>query len=564
MTNEMMLTLVHSQFQNDDELAHYGILGMHWGIRRYQPYGEGGYDPDHEGKNIGLAARLAGHTGSYSDAIKRGSSFGNRAKAAASSFGKKAGSAIGEAAQRFNYATDRTAEGILNAGKKAKSGLAKYAAGKYDSEGARIYENAGASALAKGVFSRFSFDAKTKVSDLKRTSFDDVKSALGSGASRFQEAMSRTAVKSKEFGRNAAMAASLLGGAFDPKSNASQTVQKNYEAASAPDRQSGWYEHQSRMNPGQRLTEIMNGGRSQGIHGDAMDLAGRLSSSKYGQLAKTGKSMFTNKSLTRGQINLEKDSPDRSNLGSGWLGSKRAADIRAAGKKLTPDDSAMPWERRAALTGGKISTLSPINQTSTAPRWKGNDPANLEARVRAASGSLSLLGSGRRGTDQQIRAPYKDYGDRRSDAYWKDKQERYTRFRTLADPSVYTLSKKVGNMTNDEFLKRLRGTGNKIAPINQVGERRKTRPLEYGRSGLTDKGSNSGVPREDVNLENVVDFRNRKMPQLVQTQNQLSRELKKRGVSFAMINQTPVPMIPKGQNTESVEALIKRLGIGTI
>lgn len=45
--------------------------------------------PDHEGKNIGLAARLAGHTGSYSDAIKRGSSFGNRAKAAAKSFGRR-------------------------------------------------------------------------------------------------------------------------------------------------------------------------------------------------------------------------------------------------------------------------------------------------------------------------------------------------------------------------------------------------------------------------------------------------------------------------------------------
>ena len=155
MSNEMTIALFHSEWgiQNDDYLQHYGILGMHWGIRRYQPYGEGGYDPDHEGKNIGLAARLAGHTGSYSDAIKRGSSLGNRAKAAASSFGKRAGRAVNEGLERLNYANDRMGESFKSAGQKAKSGLAKYAGGKYDSEAARIYENAGASALAKGVFS---------------------------------------------------------------------------------------------------------------------------------------------------------------------------------------------------------------------------------------------------------------------------------------------------------------------------------------------------------------------------------------------------------------------------
>ena len=35
------------------ELMHHGIQGMKWGVRRYQPYGQGGYDPDHKGKFIG-------------------------------------------------------------------------------------------------------------------------------------------------------------------------------------------------------------------------------------------------------------------------------------------------------------------------------------------------------------------------------------------------------------------------------------------------------------------------------------------------------------------------------
>lgn len=236
--NEYCINALYSGFQGDT-LSHHGILGMHWGIRRFQPYGQG-YDADHEGREVGLAARLGGSGGSFSSTYGRGRSKGSiveRAKSAASKFGKKAYDASQEAADRLNYGLDRAGkkarEAASRAASKARSGLAKYASDrKYgndtvsDEAARRIYESSGVGALAKGVFSRFGHDAKRKVSDIRSGGMDGVKSALGSGYSRLQDAMRSTATSSKEFSKNARATASLLAGAFDPRSNASQTVQR--------------------------------------------------------------------------------------------------------------------------------------------------------------------------------------------------------------------------------------------------------------------------------------------------------------------------------------------------
>lgn len=451
MLNSATVENFRSRFQNDDELMHFGIMGMHWGIRRFQPYGQG-YDAEHEGREVGLAARMGGGHGSFSSTYGRGAkkSLGDAVR----SLGKKAGRSVNEGLERLNYANDRLGEGLKNVGKKAKSGLAKYASTHMsdsgylypDRDAQRIYESAGLGALGKAVASRFAQNSKITAKSAyelggtirKGLKDPEIRSDVSDAVKHaFSDKVQSVKVNSKEFGRNAASAAALFGGSFQNRNSARQQITDQYGAGSQPKTAYG------RRND---YDEFAPGGKYHDIAVDTRDWNSRLSNT----------------------------------------GQSNASLIRSAGRSILP---------------GVSSTMrtAPINQTSTAPRWKGNDGMNTEARKRFATGELSELDSRSpvrlRGSTLTGLAtkPYKDYNKTHPD-YWRDLQEDHMDYRDRVKPSRFTrdkLTSKIGNMTTEKF----------------------------------------------------------------------NKELEKRGISFAMINQTPVPMIPKGQNNASIRELEKRLGL---
>lgn len=74
--NEQILNALYES----DELYHHGVIGMKWGVRRYQPYGEGGYDPEHKGKFVGSKRQMKKEfrkdNARLKDTVKRASVLG--------------------------------------------------------------------------------------------------------------------------------------------------------------------------------------------------------------------------------------------------------------------------------------------------------------------------------------------------------------------------------------------------------------------------------------------------------------------------------------------------------